>query len=79
MDFSYEVIHQLWDNSHGDRIEIGPDRDGLGQFEIRHLTEANVCDESVLFAYEQIAKIIEILQTIQRGMPAKIPSGPVPR
>lgn len=79
MDFTHEVIHQLWDNKNGDRIEIGPDRDGLGVFEIRHFDESNTCDDSVLIQYEQIGKIVEILQMIQRGAPQKIPSGPVPR
>ncbi len=28
-----ETIHQIWDDSSDERIEVGPDRDGVGLIE----------------------------------------------
>lgn len=83
MGYTHEIIHQLWDDKHGDRIEIGPDRDSLGLIEIRYYgtgdTAARVPNSSMTFTPEQLPKIIEILQTIQRSQPVKVPLGSVPR
>ena len=79
MGFSHEVIHQLWDDKHGDRLEIGPDRDGLGLIELRYFDPANECTDSLTIVPDQIGKIVEILETIKRAQPPKAPSGPTPR
>jgi hypothetical protein len=33
--FSLEVVYEIWDDRDGNKIEVGPDRDGLGLVEIR--------------------------------------------
>jgi hypothetical protein len=28
--YSVEIVRQIWDDEHGERVEVGPDADGLG-------------------------------------------------
>ena len=37
MPYSAETVHQFWNDTTGERYEIGPDRDGLGLVEIRSI------------------------------------------
>ena len=41
MDFELETVKEIWDNRHGDHIEVGKDRDGLDLIEIRAYTSGN--------------------------------------
>lgn len=35
-DYTLEIVRQIWHDKNGDRVEVGPDSDGLGLVEIRH-------------------------------------------
>ncbi len=36
MVYNVEVTREIWDDEHGNCVEVGPDRDGLGMVEIRY-------------------------------------------
>lgn len=39
--FMLESLIEIWDDDSGSRLEIGPDRDGLGLLEIREKDASN--------------------------------------
>jgi hypothetical protein len=39
MRYSMETMREIWDDKHGDCVEVGPDRDGLDMVEIRCKTD----------------------------------------
>lgn len=56
-----ETIHQIWDNSSDERIEVGPDRDGLGLIEIRHVSKDGAIGNRIVLEDEQVPLLIEAL------------------
>ncbi len=54
--FSVEEVVQIWDNENdGERIEFGPDRDGLGLVEIRCVNSDGSRHSSFTMVEEQAA------------------------
>ena len=37
MKFTEEIVHQIWDDKTGERVEVGPDADSIGLIEIRQV------------------------------------------
>ena len=61
MSFSTETVIQVWNDEHGDRVEVGPDRDGLGLVEIRSYTDDNQIGSRITLAPEQAVLIAEAI------------------
>jgi hypothetical protein len=62
-EFSLETVKQIWNDSTGDRIEIGPDMDSLGLFEIRSFNESKVIAR-IVFTYEEAALIVKAINDL---------------
>lgn len=56
--YTKETVRQVWDDQNGDRIEVGPDRDGLGLVEIRYVDPDGKCGNSVSMTVEQ-ARLVQ--------------------
>lgn len=54
-----ETVYQIWNDKTGDRIELGPDRDGLGLMEIRSYASDGKVTQCVTFTNHEL----ETLQT----------------
>ncbi len=62
MSYTLEMIQQIRDES-GERIEVGPDRDGLGLIEIRHVAEDGKTGNRIMVDHEQPTLLIKALQS----------------
>jgi hypothetical protein len=58
--YSVETVFQIWNDRSGERIELGPDRDGLDLFEIRSVTDDGKTTNCVTLTREQL----ELLETV---------------
>lgn len=47
--FSVEKMVQIWNDSTGERVEVGPDRDGLDMIEIRSVTSDGKVEARISF------------------------------
>ena len=59
--YTSEHVIQVWDDTHGDRIEVGPDRDGMQLVEIRSYNDENKAGDSITMTEERallVAKAI---------------------
>jgi hypothetical protein len=61
MGFSTEVLFQIWDDEHGERVEVGEDRDSLGLVEIRSYDSANKCDHRLTMRKEQAVLVAQAM------------------
>jgi len=57
--YSVEEIVQIWDNKTGERIEFGPDRDGLDLVEIRQYSDDSKVGARIVLTKEQIVLLAE--------------------
>lgn len=48
-----EIVRQIWDDKHGDRIEVGPDRDGLDMTEVRFVNAEGKIFKRMAFTQQQ--------------------------
>lgn len=62
MKFSLEMVYEIWDDAHGERIEVGEDRDGIGITEIRSRQDDGVIISRITLHDEQIPLLIQALQ-----------------
>jgi len=62
--YTVETKFQIWNDDHGDRLEVGPDSEGLGILEIRYVDEDNKVIDQILLDWEQARLLAEVL----RGM-----------
>ena len=53
MGYSMETMREIWDDKHGDCVEVGPDRDALGMVEIRYKTDDGAIGSRVSFQAER--------------------------
>ena len=61
MSFSVEHIVEVWNDEHGERVEVGCDRDGLDLVEIRSVNDRGEIDARLMMPKEQailVAKAI---------------------
>lgn len=55
---SLEVIYQIWDDGQGTRIELSPDRDGLGSLsEIKKLDGNGVEETTIVMNVDQLKQL----------------------
>ncbi len=69
MSYSLEQLFEVWDDKHGDKIEIGADRDGLNLAEMRYVQEGKCTNrfvmpyEMAMLVHEALGKYLEIMKT----------------
>jgi hypothetical protein len=51
--YELETKKVIWDNKHGERIEVGPDGDGLDLVEIRSYDAAGKLEREISFRPDQ--------------------------
>ena len=69
MSVKLEIIYQLWMGD-GDRIEVGPDRDGLGLIEIRSF-DGSKLETAILLDKELAKQVSECLLRVLHDMEEK--------
>ncbi len=69
MSVKLEIVYQLWMED-GDRIEVGPDRDGLGLVEIRSFMDDKV-ETAILLRKEEAKQVSECLLCVLHDMEEK--------
>lgn len=63
--FSAETIHQIFNDSTGERIEVGPDRDGLDLIEIRQYgTHSHKPAHAIVVHPDELVHLARALCTI---------------
>ena len=62
MKLSMECVFEIWNDDNGERLEIGPDRDGLDLAEIRCRTPEGKIHSAVTMTMEQVPLVIEAFQ-----------------
>ena len=75
--FSVETVREIWHDSDGWRIDVGPDRDGLNCVEIRLREPSGEITARMTFmpeAAELVAKaMLALAQELKQSTPAKYP------
>jgi hypothetical protein len=61
---SLEVVFQIWDDKTGERVEVGPDRDGLDLTEIRQYTDDGQCTQRITLPKEAVYLLNDALNRI---------------
>lgn len=61
-----EARFEIWNDSSGERIEVGEDRDGLDLVEIRSIADDNTCGPSITLPEEAVPALIEGLQRLMK-------------
>lgn len=57
-----EVMREIWDDDlHGDRIEVGPDRDGLDMVEVRQRTAKGEVSDRMQFTVAQARAVADAM------------------
>lgn len=69
MAVKLEIIYQLWMED-GDRIEVGPDRDGLDMIEIRSF-DGGKLETAILLDKELAKQVSECLLCVLHDMEEK--------
>lgn len=67
MGYTIETKIEIWNDSDGTRIEIGPDRDGLDMFEFRAYDEDNKCNARIAFTREEARLVYHALDKLLEG------------
>jgi hypothetical protein len=63
-----ETVIQVWDDKHGDRVEVGPDRDGLELVEIRCYTDSGEIGDRITMTPERAILVAQaILKLYNQG------------
>ena len=55
--YSTEVVREIWNDDTGERVCVGPDRDGLDLLEIRQMTDDGKVGQRIIFTPDQ-ARIV---------------------
>jgi hypothetical protein len=59
MPFTLETVYQAWDDEHGERVEVGTDRDGLDLVEVRSYSVESKPVQSIMMQPEQARMVAE--------------------
>lgn len=62
--YTLEKMFEVWNDQHGDCIEIGPDRDGLDLVELRQKNHDGQISNRIAFSKEEIPLIVEALEEL---------------
>lgn len=66
--YSLETVRQVWNDKQGDRIEVGPDTDGLDLVSIRHKDDDSKTTSEITMPPEQALLVYEALGRTLREM-----------
>jgi hypothetical protein len=61
---SIEMVFKIWNDDHGDRVEIGSDSDGLDLVEIRYVNENNKIDSRITLTKESLPFLKEAIERL---------------
>jgi hypothetical protein len=64
MTYTVETVIQVWDDSTGERIEVGPDRDGLELIEIRYVTDDGKISSGITMTPEQALLVADAVKKL---------------
>jgi hypothetical protein len=65
MKYSLEISAKIYNDDTGECIEVRPDSDGLGMFEIRHLLDdKKVSANGILITKEQLPLLEEAIRIV---------------
>ena len=62
--YSIETVIQIWNDKTGERVEVGPDRDGLDLVQIRSYADNGTLERDITFTQEQAKLVAEAIQLI---------------
>ncbi len=81
MAYSMETVFQIWDDKHGDRIEVGQDMDALDMLEIRQYSDDGRIGQRISMPREQALFVVDAMQKyLEQTKPfSPCPIGPVHR
>ena len=51
--YSTEIVREIWNDDTGERVCVGPDRDGLDLLEIRQMTDDGKVGQSITLTPDQ--------------------------
>jgi len=68
MPFKLEPMCQIWDDKYGDRIEVGPDRDGIDLVEIRSYCSDGKLMATITMQPEQAKLVSEAILKVMSNM-----------
>lgn len=63
MGYSMETMREVWDDRHGDCVEIGPDRDGLNMVEVRCKTDDGAMGPRMSFPVDKARLVAHAMLT----------------
>lgn len=63
--FSMETLYEIWNDKHGDKIEVGPDRNSLDLVEIRQI-EGGKIHTRISMPREQAGLVAEAIVRMLR-------------
>lgn len=63
-NYSYETVHEIWNDKTGERIVVHQDRDGCGLIEIRSLDDNGGVLQTLTFTPEQSPLVIKAIVAI---------------
>lgn len=61
MSYSVERVYQIWDDQHGERVEVRSDRDALDLVEVRSYDSEGKCERDMTFTREQARLLAKVL------------------
>lgn len=61
MAYTHDIVHQIWNDDTGERIEVGPDMDGLALFEIRYVDKDDKVGNRVVMTEQEAMAVYEAL------------------
>jgi hypothetical protein len=62
--FSMENMVEIWDDKHGECLEVGPDRDGLDLLEIRQMDSNGKVHNRITLVKEQALLLVEAISEV---------------
>ena len=61
MPYSTERVNQIWNDDHGERIEVGPDSDSLDLCEVRSVSDDGVIGARIVMQPEQAVLVAKAI------------------
>ena len=59
--FTLETVIQVWNDQHGERVEVGPDHDGLNLVEVRSVDSNGKTQTSITMEPEQATLVAQAI------------------
>ena len=61
-EFTMETVREIWDDKHGSRVDVGPDRDGLNLVELRCVSDDGKMGDRIVMKPEQARLVAEAIR-----------------